>query len=105
MTRQPAIDIGFALIVTFQAHPHAPLLVRQPVKVLNLPVAFPAGNFAVDMPLMIEQDVLGHIVDFLPGSGCSGVVILMLLLDPGMFFDDIVVAVQTFSYCRYTGKI
>jgi len=35
--------------------------------VLNLPVAFLAGNLAVDVPLMIEQDVFGHIVDFFPG--------------------------------------
>jgi hypothetical protein len=54
VARQPAIDIGILFIVTFQAHPHTPLFVRQPVKVLNLPVAFLAGNFTVDMPLMIE---------------------------------------------------
>jgi hypothetical protein len=54
MTRQPAIDIGIAFIVTFQALPHAPVFVRQAVKVLNLTVAFLAGYFAVDVPLMIE---------------------------------------------------
>jgi len=100
VTRQPTVDVRIFLFMTFNTNPHAPLLVRQPVKVLNLPVAFPAGNFAVDMPLMIEQDMLGHIVYFLPGSGCLGVVILMLLLDPGMFFYDIVMAVQTLFHRR-----
>ncbi len=105
MTRQPAIDVGIFLIMTFQAHPHAPIFVRQPLQVLNLPVAFPAGNFTVDMPLMIEQDVLGHIVDFHPGGGGLGVEILMLLLDPGMFFDDIVMAVQTLFHRRNARKV
>ena len=67
MTCQPAIDVGIAFIVTFQTHPHAPLLVRQTVIVLNLSVALLAGNFAVDVALVIEQNVLGDIVDLLPG--------------------------------------
>ena len=75
------------------------------MKVLNLPVAFPAGNFTIDMALMIEQDVLGHIVDFHPGGGGLGVEILMLLLDPGMFFDDIVMAVQTLFHRRNARKV
>jgi hypothetical protein len=100
MTRQPAIDVGIFLFMTFNTLPHAPVLVRQAVKVLNLSVAFLARNFAVDMPLVIKQDMLGHIVDFLPGSGCLGVEILMLLLDPGMFLDNIIMAVQTFFHRR-----
>ncbi len=105
MTRQPAIDVGIAFIVTFQAHSHPPLLVRQAVIVLNLPVAFLAGNFAVDVPLMVEQNVLGDVVDFFPGRGCFGVVIFMLLLDPGMFFDNVIMAVQALLHRRYAGVI
>ena len=67
MACQPAIDVGIAFIVAFQAHPHAPLLARQSLVGLNLSVAFLAGNFTIDVPLMIEQDMLGHIVDFFPG--------------------------------------
>ena len=100
VTRQPAIDIGILLIVAFQAHSHPPLLVRQSLNVLNQTVAFLAGNFAVDVPLMIEQDVLGHIVDLFPGSRGLGVEVFVLLLDPGMFFDDVVMAVQTFFHRR-----
>ena len=105
MTRQPAIDIGILLIVTFQAHSHAPIFVRQSLNVLNLTVAFLAGNFTVDMALMIEQDMLGHIVDFFPGSGGLAIEILMLLLDPGMFFDDIIMAVQTLFHRRNARKV
>ena len=105
MTRQPAIHIGILLLMTFQAHPHAPVFVRQPVKVLNLPVAFPAGNFTVNMTLMIEQDMLGHIVDFYPGGRGIGVEILVLFLNPGMFFDDIVMAVQALFHRRNARKV
>ena len=105
VTRQPAINVGILLIVTFQAHPHAPLLGRQPLKVLNLSVAFPAGNFTVDMTLVVEQDVLGHIVDLDPGSRGLGVEILVFLLDPGMLFYNIVMAMQTLLHRRNARKI
>ena len=105
MTRQPAIDIGILFIVAFQAHPHAPFLVRQPLLVFNQPVAFPAGNFAIDVSLMIEQDMLGHIIDLDPGRGSPGVEIFVLLLDPGMFFYNIVMAMQTLFHERNTREI
>ena len=105
MTCQPAIDVSILFIVTFQAHPHAPLFVGQSLNVLNLTVAFLAGNFTVDMALMIKQDMLGHIVDFFPRSRGLGVEILMLLLDPGVFFDDIIMAVQTLFHRRNARKV
>ena len=105
MTRQPAIDVSILFIVAFQAHPHAPLFVRQPVKVLNLPVAFPAGNFTIDMALMIEQDMLGYIVNLFPRSGGLGIEVFVLLLNPGMFFDDIIVAVQTLFHRWNAGVV
>ena len=105
MTRQPAIDIGILLIVAFQAHSHAPFLVRQSLNVLNLTVTFLAGNFAVDVPLMVEQDVLGHIVNLFPGSGGLGIEVFVLLLDPGMFFDNIIMAVQTLFHRWNAGMI
>ena len=105
MTGQPAINVGILLLMTFQAHTHLPILGRQPVKVFYLSVAFPAGNFAVDMPLMIEQHVFGHVVHLDPGRGGLGVEILVLLLDPGVFFNNIIVAVQTFFHRRNARKI
>ena len=104
MACQPAIDVGIPFIVAFQAHPHTPFLVRQALVVLNLSVAFLAGDFAVDVPLVIEQNMLGHIVDFFPGRGCFCVVIFMLLLNPGMLFDDIVMAVQTLFH-RWDARV
>jgi hypothetical protein len=105
MTCQPAIDVGILFIMAFNAFAHAPFLVGQALVVLNLSVAFLAGNFAVDVPLVIEQNMLGDIVDFFPGRGCFRIVIFMLLLDPRVFFNDIVVAVQAFFHRRYARVI
>jgi len=105
VTRQPAIDIDFFLVVAFQAHPHPPILGRQPLQVLNQSVAFPAGYFGVDVALMVEQHVFRYVVYLDPGRGGLGVEIPVLLLDPGMFFDDIVMAVQTLSHRRNAREI
>jgi hypothetical protein len=105
MTRQPTIDVRIFFIVAFQTHPHPPLLVRQSVKVFNQAVTFPARNFAVDMPLMIEQNVLSYVIHLDPGGGGLRVKILMLLLDPGMFFDNIVMAMQTLFHRWNAGVI
>ena len=105
MARQPAVYIGVLFFVAFDTHPHAPLFGRQPMKVFYLSMAFPAGNFTVDMALMVEQNVFGHIVYFNPGGGSLGVEVFMLLLDPGMFFDNVIVAVQTLFHRRNARKI
>ena len=75
------------------------------MKVFHLSMAFPAGNFTVDMALMVEQNMLGYIVYFHPGGGSLGVEVFMLLLNPGMFFDDIIMAVQTFFHRRNARKV
>ena len=66
VTRQPAINIDFFLVVAFQAHPHPPILGRQPLKVFYQSVAFPAGYFFVDMTLVVEQNVFRHVIYFYP---------------------------------------
>ena len=91
--------------MAFDTNSHAPVLVRQSLNVLNLPVAFLAGDFPVDVPLMVEQDVLGHIVDFHPRGRGLGVEILMLLLDLRVFFNNIIVAVQTLFHRRNAREI
>ena len=105
MACQPAVNVGIFLVVTLQAHAHAPLLVRQPLLVFNLTVAFPAGDLDVNMTLVVKQHVFGHIVYFHPGRWRLGVEILMLFLDLRMFFNNIVVAVQTFFHRRNSRKV
>jgi hypothetical protein len=72
---------------------------------LNLAVALLAGNVFVNVPLMVEQDVLGHIVHFHPGGRGVRVEIFVFLLNPGMPFDDVVMALQTEFHRRQSRKI
>ena len=67
MACQPAVDVGAPLKMARDAFVHAPVFVRQPLQVLDLAMAFLAGDLAVDMALMVEQHVFGHVVDFNPG--------------------------------------
>jgi len=105
VTRQPAVYICLLLFVAFDTHPHPPLFGRQPMKVFYLSVAFLAGNFAVDVPLVIEQDVLGHIIYFHPGGRGLGVEVFVLLLDLRVFINNIIVAVQTLFHRRDAREI
>ena len=105
MAREPAVYIGILFTVTCDALIHVPDFVRQPVQVLNWAMALLAGYVLVDMPLMVEQDVLGQVVDFSPGSRVARVEILVFLLNPGMLFDDIVVAMQALFHRRHSRKI
>jgi hypothetical protein len=91
--------------MTGDAFVHVPGFVRQSVVFLNLAVALLAGQVLVDMPLMVEQNVFGYIVHFCPGSRLLRVEIFVLLLDPGMLFNNVVVAVQTLFHRRHPRKI
>jgi hypothetical protein len=68
-------------------------------------MAFLTGYVFVDMPLMVEQDVLGQVVDLTPGGRGVRVEIFMLLLNPGVLFNDVVVAVQTQFHRRQSRPI
>ena len=105
MTRQPAVHIGALFKMTCDTLIHIPGFMRQALQVLHLSVALGAGNFTVNMALVIKQHVLGHIVDFDPGRWRVGVKVLVFLFDPGMIGDNIVMAVQTFFHCRYSWMI
>ena len=105
MACQPAIDICIPLKMTGDAIVHIPHFAGQPVQVLHLPVALLAGNLVVDMPLMIEQNVLGNIVHFFPGRWLIGIEIFMFFLDPGMLLDNVVVAVQTQFHGGQSGPV
>ena len=84
---------------------HEPFLGGQALRIFHLPVTLPAGNFAVDMSLMIEQHMFGYIIYLYPGRRGPAVEILVFFLDPGMFFNNIVVAMQTFFHRRNSRKI
>ena len=75
------------------------------MQVLHLAVALLTRYLLVDVPLMVEQDVLGHVVHFCPGGRLLGVEIFVFLLNPGVLFNNVVVAVQTLFHRRHSRKI
>lgn len=105
MACQPAVEVGIFLSVTLDALTHAPNFLGQPLQVLHMAVTFLTGNFAVNMALMIKQHVFGYIIDLYPGRWRIGVKILVFLFYPGMFGNNILMAVQTLFHRRYSGMI
>ena len=63
-------------------------------------VALFAGDFFPYVALMIEQYVLREVVYPLPRSGRFGVEVPVLLLDPGVVGNDVLVTVQTLFHRR-----
>ena len=51
------------------------------------------GDLLADVPLVVEQHMLGNIKYFHPGRGLALVVIGMLLADLGMIGDNVIVTV------------
>jgi len=105
VARQPAIDIGVFLVVAFQTHSHLPVFERQALQIFNLTVAFQAGDLFVYMALVVEQYMFCHIVYFHPGCRGLGVEIFVFFLDLGMFFNNIIMAVQALFHRRDARKI
>ena len=105
MACQPAIHVGALFEMTRDTLVHVPGFMRQALKVLHLSVAFGAGNFAVDVALVIKQHVFGHIIDLYPRRWRICVKVFVFLFYPRMIGNNVVVAVQTFFHRRYTGMI
>jgi hypothetical protein len=91
--------------MTFNTDPHAPDFTRQTLQIADLPVALLAGNLAIDVPLVIEHHVFGHVIDFYPRGGGLRVKIPMLLQDLRVLGNNILMTVQAFFHRRYSGKI
>jgi hypothetical protein len=91
--------------MAFDTLSHAPVFVWQSLQVFNLPMTFPASNFAVDVALMIEQYMLCHVIHFYPGCWRLRIEVAVLNLDPWMAGNNIFMAVQTFFNRRYSWMI
>ncbi len=76
------------------AESHFETVTLESVLGLHRTVALLTGKILSYVSLMIEQYVLRKIVHFFPRSGDVVVVVPVLLLDPGMVGDDVLVTVQ-----------
>ena len=79
---------------------HLEAVTLEPVHGLHRAVALLTGDLLPYVALMIEQYVLREIVHPLPWSRRPGVEVPMLLFDPGMVGDDVLVAVQALFHRR-----
>ena len=75
------------------------------MQVFNLSMTFPASNFAIDVVLMIEQYMFCYIINFYPGCWSLSIEVAVFNLDPRMFGDDVVMAVQTLFHRRQAREI
>jgi len=105
MACQPAVEVGIFLPMTFDALAHAPAFVWKAVQIGNLPVTLLAGDFAVNVTLVIKQHVFSHVIDLDPWSRFLVIEIAVFFLDPRMFDDDVIVTVQTLFHRRNARKI
>lgn len=81
--------------MTIDTKSHLEAMTLEPVHGLHCTVALMTSEVFSYVPLMIEQYVLRYVVHLLPRGGGLVVEIPVLLLDPGMFGNDVLVTVQT----------
>jgi hypothetical protein len=79
---------------------HLEAVFLEPMHGFHGTVAFLAGNLLPYVPLMIGQYVLVEVVHPSPWSRRIVVEVPVLLLNPGMVGDDVLVTVQTFFHRR-----
>jgi hypothetical protein len=104
VTGQPAPEVGLLLPVTVNAESHKETVFLESVHGLHLAVALLAGQFLLNVSLMVEKDKLWNIVYLDPRRWSVGVVIFVLLLNPRKLFYDVVVTIQAFLHWRNSGK-
>ena len=91
--------------MAFETLAHTPVFSRQAVLIFHQTVTLSAGHFFVDVPLVVEENVLGNVVDFFPWCGAPGIKIAVFLPYPWMLGNDVVMAVQTLFHRWNTRKI
>ena len=100
VARQPAVHIRLFFFMTGDAKSHFKMYTFDSVHGFDCTVALLAGNFAVNVALVIEQHMLWNIVYFFPRCRGFRIVISVFLLNPRMFRDYIFMAMKTFFHRR-----
>ena len=73
--------------------------------VFHLAMTLLAGHFFVDVPLVVEENMLGNVVDLFPWCRTIGIKIAVFFLYPWMLGNDIVMTVKAFLNRRYAREI
>jgi hypothetical protein len=98
MTCQPAVKVGLLFPMAINTESHLKAVALEPMHGLHRAVALLTGNLLPYVALMIEQYMLREVIHPLPGSRRLVVEIPVLLLDPGMVGNDVLVTVETFFH-------
>ena len=104
MTCQPAIQSSLFFPVTFDAKAHLKGCFFEPVHGFYNEMTSLALNLLLDVPFVIEKDMLREIVDFDPRDRCPTVEVLVLLLDFRMIGDHISMTIEALFHGRDTRK-
>ena len=104
VTSQPAPQVGLSLAVALDTKSHVESFTFQSIHLLDLTVARFTSDFLLNVSHVVEQHVLGQLIDFHPRGGGTAVILVMFFLDLWMIGDDVVVAVQTFFY-RWQSRV
>jgi hypothetical protein len=97
---QPAAKVSLLLPVAVNAESHQETVFLKSVHGLHLTVALLAGQFLLDVSLMVEKDKLRNIVYLNPWRWSLGVVVFVFLLNPRKILDNVIMAVKTFLHRR-----
>ena len=104
MTGQPAAEVGLLFSMALDAESHEEAVFLESVHGFYLPVTLLAGQFLLNVSLMVEKDKLWNIVYLDPRGWSLGVVVLMLFLNPRKILDNIIMAVKAFLHRRNPGE-
>lgn len=96
MARQPTSHVCIVLFMTIDTKPHFESFGLNPIHILDFSVAFYALDIFFDVPLVVEQNMLRNVEDLFPRRRGLGVEIFVLLLNPRMIGNDVVMTVETF---------
>jgi hypothetical protein len=87
--------------VARNAKPHFELGVLEPIHGLYLPVTLFAHDLLLDVPLVVEKNVLREIVDLDPRCRRLGIEVPVLLFDLRVIGNNVLVTVKTFFHSGY----
>jgi hypothetical protein len=97
---KPAVQISLLLFVARDAKTHLERDARQTIKGLNLAMTLFAHDLLLDVPFVVEKDVLRQIVDLDPRCRRLGIEIVVFLSYLRVTGDNVLVTIETFFHRR-----
>ncbi len=103
MARQPTIQLGVSPLVTVDAKSHLEFHGNQAIPFLYIPMAYRTIDVFLDVPLVIELNVIRHIKNPNPGDRIFLLIVQLQLPDLWMLGNDVFMAEQALPHRRNAG--